>query len=144
MPVTHVYPFIKTTNGAMRPLVPVLIENPLTRQKIGVMALLDTGADANCFPAYIANGIGHNLKHKDVQTSINSGIEGSKTVTWKHSFKIHLLAPDRKTVVWKTKEMLVDCVDHDNMPPLLGCNGFLCELKITFNYKTSRIIIELP
>ncbi len=144
MPTTHVYPFIKLDNGSMRPMVPVMIENPFTKQMIGMMALLDTGADANCFPAYIANNTGHNLKHPDVETSVNSGIEGGKTQTWKHTFKIHLLDDKTKKPVWKTKQILIDCVDHDNMPPLLGCRGFLCELKITFNYKTNRIIIELP
>ena len=108
------------------------------------MALLDTGADANCFPAFIATNTGHDLKHIDVQTSVNSGVDGGKTQTFKHSFKIHLLEAGTNKPAWTTKQLLVDCVDHDNLPPLLGCRGFLCELKITFNYKTNRIIIELP
>lgn len=144
MPATFIYPFIKVNNGAMRPMVPVLIENPLTKQSIAIMALLDTGADANCFPAYVPKNTGHDLKHQDVETSINSGIQGATTQTWRHTFRIHLLDNNTKKPVWKTKQNLVDCVDHNNMPPLLGCRGFLSELKITFNYKTSRIIIELP
>ncbi len=125
-------------------MVPVKIENPFTKQAMLVMALLDTGADANCFPAHIANMTGHDLKHADVETNINSGVDGGTTSTWKHSFKISLLEHGTQKIAWTTKTILIDCVDHDNMPPLLGCLGFLCELKITFNYKTSKIIIELP
>ena len=144
MAATFVYPFTKLPDGTKRPLVPVIIENPFTGQTQLVMALLDTGADANCFPAFIATNTGHDLKHADVVTSVNTGLEGNHTTTWKHSFKVQLLESGTMKPVWKTKQILVDCVDHNNMPPLLGCRGFLCELKITFNYKTSRIIIELP
>ena len=128
----------------MRPFVPVRIINPETRQSFVYMALLDTGADACCFPKHVAEATGHDLKHIDVITSINGGLSGTGVSTWKHSFVIELLSPDRKTAVWKNKKALIDCVDHDNLPPLLGCVDFLSFLKITFNYKTSRIIIELP
>ena len=144
MPETFVYPFIKLNSGVLRPMVPVLIENPFTKQSTTVMALLDTGADTNCFPAYIPLSTGHDLKNPDAETSINSKIEGTTTQIWRHTFRIHLLDTVTKKTVWKTQHVLVDCVDHDNMPPLLGCIGFLSELKITFNYKTGKIIIELP
>lgn len=128
----------------MRPFVPVKITNPHSKQSSYYMALLDTGADACCFPKSVALATGHDLKHIDVITNINVGLSGTGVSTWKHSFVIELLSPDRKTVVWKNKIALIDCVDHDNLPLLLGYKDFLSFLKITFNYKTSKIIIELP
>lgn len=125
-------------------MVPIIVENPFTKQQVTIMALLDTGADACLFPAFIPNRTGHDLKHKDVHTSVNLGIEGNKMDTWKHTFKIHLLEHGTGKVIWSTKQQLVDCLDHDNLPPLLGGKGFLQHLNIRFNYKTKRIIIELP
>jgi predicted aspartyl protease len=125
-------------------MVPVIIENPFTNLKFGVYALLDTGADACLFPAFIPNNTGHNLKHQNVKTNVNVGIEGNKMPTWKHTFKIHLLEFGTNKVVWSAGRILIDCVDHDNVPPLLGGKGFLKHLNIRFNYKTSRIVIELP
>lgn len=144
MPSTYVYSFAKINQDTVRPLVPVLIENPFTNQSLKVWALLDTGADACCFPSHIPKSTGHDLKHTDVETSVNTGLEGGHTQTWKHTFKISLLDPITGKPVWTTKKQLVDCVDHDVIPPLLGTRGFMKELKITFNYKTSKIIIEIP
>ncbi len=144
MPAPFIYSFTKIGEGVIRPFVPVLIENPFTGESKTIWALLDTGADANCFPAHIATGTGHDLKHADAHTSVSTGVEGSNVQTWKHTFKISLLDPKTLKPVWTTKRILVDCVDHNNMPPLLGTVGFLSELKITFNYKTSKIIVEVP
>jgi predicted aspartyl protease len=144
LPATYVYSFVKVPGVAMRPFVPVKITNPDTKQFSYYMALLDTGADACCFPKHVAETTGHVLKHINVITSINGGLSGTEVSTWKHSFVIELLSPDRKSVVWKNKRSLIDCVDHDNLPLLLGYKDFLSFFKITFNYKTSKIIIELP
>jgi predicted aspartyl protease len=146
MPLTFVYPFIKIDKdkGIIRPMIPVIIENPFTKQQVLVMALLDTGADACLFPAFIPNKTGHDLKHQDVEMNVNVGIEGNKMQTWKHTFKIHLLEHGTNKIVWTTKRTLIDCVDHDNLPPLLGGVGFLQSLNLRFHYKTSRIAIELP
>jgi predicted aspartyl protease len=144
LPATYIYPFVKLAGIAIRPFVPVRITNPDTRQSLCFMALLDTGADACCFPKSVAMATGHDLKHINAITSIYGGLSGTGVSTWKHSFVIELLSPDRKTVVWKNKRTLIDCVDHDNLPLLLGYNDFLSFFKITFNYKTSKIIIELP
>jgi len=144
MPGTFVYPFTKIDSETRRPMIPVIIENPLTKKRMGVMALLDTGADACLFPAHLPNSTGHNLKHKDVKTGVNGGIEGNQLPTWKHTFKIHILEYQKNNIVWRTSDILVDCVDHNNVPPLLGCRGFLENLCIKFNYKTNRIVIEIP
>ena len=138
-----IYPFTEIVNETVRPLIPLIIENPFTKQQKGIMALLDTGADTCLFPAWIPNNTGHNLKHPDVQTSINTGIEGNQMSTWKHTFKIYLLEYRKTNIVWETKDTLINCVDHDNIPPLLGYSGFLQYLNIGFNYKTNRITIEI-
>jgi hypothetical protein len=125
-------------------MIPIVIENPFTKQKKAILALLDTGADACIFPAIVPNSTGHHLKHEDVKTGVNGGIEGNQVTTWKHTFKIHLLEHQKNNIVWRTKDTLIDCVDHDRVPPLLGCKGFLQYLSIKFNYVTNRIVIEIP
>jgi hypothetical protein len=108
------------------------------------LALLDTGADACVFPKTIPETLGYNLKDPNAPHSINQGIGENKVELWKHKFKLELLSPDRKSVVWKSKECLIGCVDHNNVPPLLGFESFLCNFRITFNYSTKKIIIEVP
>ena len=84
------------------------------------------------------------MKHKDVITTENRGIGGKQVKNWKHTFRIDLISPDLKKSVWKSKKILVDCVDHNQTPLLLGYAEFLSHFRITFNYKTNKIIIELP
>jgi len=61
-------------NGIIRPLIPIKVINPDTKQFISILALLDTGADSCCFSRNIAEVIGHNFKHIDVITSVNEGL----------------------------------------------------------------------
>ncbi len=143
MPKTFVYPFIKS-GDIFRPLVPIIIINPIDKEEIGMMALLDTGADACVFTKFVAENTKHNLKADGVISHITQGVGENTITTWKHTFKISLLSPDRKSKIWSGKQGLVSCLDHDNAPPLLGCLGFLEFFNIRFNYLTKKIIIELP
>lgn len=139
-----VFSFTKISDEVIRPLVPIRVINPFTNQRIDVIGLLDTGADDNLFPEFIASNTGHNLKASGVISNINQGVGQSQVPTWKHTFIIELLSPDRTKIIWKSKQSLISCVDHNNAPPLLGCSGFLINMKITFNYTTKKIIIEIP
>lgn len=139
---THVYKFTK--NGTnVYPYVPIRVTNPFEKKSTVLYALLDTGADGCVLPKDIADITGHNLKGDGVVAEITQGVGDGKVSVWQHTFVIELLSPDRKSVVWKGKQTLIKCLDHNNAPPLLGSKDFLSNFKITFNYLTLNIIIEI-
>ena len=139
---TWVYPFHKITDEIYRPWIPVQIINPNNNQLITVLALLDTGADHCVFPKFVAEQTKLDLKGDAISSETMQGLAESKIEVWKHSFKINLMSPDRKNIVWKSKEMIIGCVEHDNIPPILGFSNFMCHFKVTFNHATKKIIID--
>lgn len=138
-----VYSFTKVTNEIYRPFLPIVIINPINNAKIAVFGLLDTGADDCLFPKIIADNLGHDLKGPTAVYSSNQGIGENTVDLWSHPFKIQLLSPDRKAVVWKSKDCLIGCNEHDNAPVLLGFTSFLSHFKIVFNYPTKKILVEI-
>ena len=50
------YPFI-----GGRPLIPIIIENPISKVEVFAMALIDSGADTCLFPAFVAADLGYEL-----------------------------------------------------------------------------------
>lgn len=143
MPKTQIYPFIDNGNGVYRPFVPIRIINPLDNINILLYGLLDTGADECIFPKFICEATNHNLKGEGVISSDSQGVGQGSVTNWKHTFIIELLTPDKKTVFWRSKQNLIGCLDHDSAPPLLGFKNFMVNFRITFNYPTKRIIIQL-
>lgn len=107
-------------------------------------ALADTGADDCLFPKFVAEQLKHDLKGASAVFSSNQGIGETKVDIWKHPFRIQLLAPNNKDIVWKSKDCLIGCSDHDNAPILLGYLTFLSNFKFVFNYLTKKIIVEIP
>ena len=140
---TEVYPFI-IINGVYRPIVPIRVYNPLSKgsNPITIGGLLDTGADDCMFPKFVADYTGHNLKAPGVINKVNQGIGKDQIQTWLHTFKIELLKPDKKSVFWRSQEIKIGCVDHNNAPPLMGWIEFLSFFKITYNFATKRVIID--
>ncbi len=140
---THVYPFFKLPNEPFRPWIPIVIANPTNGKVLTIMALLDTGADKCVFPKIVADQLGiTDLKGTASGTEQLQGVGEIKIPVWKHSFRVDLASPDRKSIVWKGKEMVVDCVEHDNISPILGFSNFMTHFKITFNHATKKIIID--
>ena len=144
MPETYVYSFTTIPSGDQVPLVPIAIVNPDTGQRLMSKALLDTGAEGSCFPSQLAIDTGHDLKHKDVETVEAGGVGGKPIKMWRHTFRIQLLSPDYKDIVWRGRQGLVNCVDHSNIYPLLGYREFLRHFRITFSYQTGKIIVQFP
>lgn len=108
------------------------------------MALLDTGADDCVFPKHVVLSTKHNLKGPSVISEITQGVGEFHVSTWKHSFRIILYAPDKRTKIWVSRINLINCLDHDTTPPLLGTKSFLQNFKITFDYLYKTITIEFP
>jgi len=106
------------------------------------MALLDTGADHCVFPKFVADQLGLDLKGAALSMETMQGLAESKIDVWKHSFKIELQSPDRKHIIWRGKETIVGCVEHDNIPSILGFSNFMGHFKVTFNHATRKILID--
>lgn len=87
MPNIHVYSFTKVSNEIYRPLLPVIIINPIGGQKLTVWGLADTGADDCLFPKFVAEQLNHDLKSSSAVFSSNQGIGESKVDLWKHPLK---------------------------------------------------------
>ena len=139
----YVYPFFKAADEIHRPWIPVRIINPLIKgTSVDMMALLDTGADHCVFPKFVADQLNIDLKGAALSSEVMQGLAENKIEVWKHPFKIELQSPDRKQIIWKGGETIVGCVDHDNIPPILGFSNFMTSFKITFNHATKKIIID--
>lgn len=138
----HIYPFYKISSELFRPWISVTIINPANNKQLSVMALLDTGADHCVFPKLVADQLEIDLKGAALSSEVMQGLAENKIEVWKHPFKIELQSPDRKQVIWKGKETVVGCVEHDNIPPILGFSNFMCHFKITFNHATKKILID--
>jgi predicted aspartyl protease len=138
----QVYPFFKIDNELFRPWIPINIINPVNNKQLNMMALLDTGADHCVFPKLVADQLGLDLKNPPYGSEVMQGLGENKIEVWKHSFKIELQSADRKQIFWKGRETIVGCVEHDNIPPILGFSNFMNYFKITFNHATKKIIID--
>lgn len=138
----HVYPFYKISDEIIRPWIPIQIVNPANHKQINVFALLDTGADHCVFPKFVAEQLGLGLKVDHLGCEMMRGLASSNIQIWKHNFKIELLAADRRKVVWQEKETKISCVEHDNIPPILGFSNFMCHFKVISNHSTKRILID--
>jgi hypothetical protein len=142
----QIYPFIrfKYADGQTEPRghtrLPVQVTNPATQLSALVWGLVDTGADASLFPADLAEAMGHNLKGHGVRSSVTCGIEQSFVTVYKHTFRLDLLSPDTKRVVWSSSHMEIDCVPT-NPPVLLGVADFLRHFVLTVDYKAERILL---
>jgi predicted aspartyl protease len=141
MPIS-VYPFYKISNELFRPWIPINIINPKNNAHVSVLALLDTGADHCVFPKLVADQLGLDLKGEASSSEIMQGLGETQIEVWKHAFRIELQSPDRKQIIWKGKDTIVGCVEHDNIPPILGFSNFMCHFKVTFNHATKKILID--
>jgi hypothetical protein len=105
--------------------------------------LVDTGADSCLFSATVADILGHNLTGRGVKSSITKGVEGRTIRTWKHSFILSLMHPTQQGQhIWQSKKALIDCIEHDECPLLLGVAGFLEHFRITLDYRKKQILIQ--
>lgn len=134
---------IKTDSG-YTPQIPIRVTNPFNGLSLNCYALIDTGADYCVFPKNIAEKTGHNLDGNDVKSYISQGVSENCVSVFQHTFTIELYAFDRKTIIWSSKKETIGCVNHDNIPPLLGFNDFVSQFIISFDYATKTITIEIP
>jgi hypothetical protein len=138
------YPFACTGN-VCRPFIPVRIRNPFEEDAyLDLQALLDSGADSCVFPQFAAEATLHNLKADAVIRYISQGVGQTSVTVYQHTFIIELFDQHQKNIIWKSEPQLHSCIDHDEIPPLLGFNDFMSQFVITFNYRTKMTTLELP
>lgn len=140
--IRHSYPFVKFPGDIYRPYIPICVVNPFANIGVRSRALLDTGADACVFPRIVTDITQHSLQGEGVLSSITRGIGGMDLKTWKHTFVIQLYTSDQKRIVWESEPELVDCVEHNNIPLVMGTKCFMEYFKITFNYPQKEVLIE--
>lgn len=85
--------------------------------------IVDTGADYTLLPRFYALDLGIDLE-KDCKPYLTSGIGGTEQVFIFKKTKV-------KLEKWE-KEVPIGFLDRDNIPPLLGRQGFLEKLRVTF------------
>jgi hypothetical protein len=44
--------------------------------------------------------------------------------------------------VWQSKKTLIDCIEHDDCPLLLGVGDFLVNFRVTLDYRKKLTILQ--
>ena len=139
---TWVYSFTKFPGSTIiRPWINIKIINPINNKEQMFSALLDTGADRSVFPQAVCDVLELPLTPSTPKGQL-TGIDGKPLETFLHPLKIVLIDPKTGKDAWKSKEVIIDCIPQNNIPPILGFENFMCFFKITFNHASHKIIID--
>lgn len=107
-----------------RPMAKVLFWSKKKSNWVSVRMVIDTGADYSLLPKFIADQLGINLT-KDCKTFYTSGVGGSEKVYFLSKTKI-------KLGEWE-RTVPIGFLNKDNIPPLLGRQGFLETFEVLFS-----------
>jgi len=128
-------------DGFKRPILPLNLINPFDNFGFKWYGLVDSGADSCLFNKGICDVTKHNLKADGVKSVISTGISGKDIPTWQHTFVIQLLHPKTNISIWESPQSLINCVDHNEIPLLLGVTDFLKYFNITLDYSKEETIL---
>lgn len=110
-----------------RPMAQVFFWSKSSREWIEVWMIVDTGADYTLLPRYLVNDLGVNLE-KDCRIYSTSGIGGSENV--------YLLKKEIRVKLGKWQQKIpIGFLERDEIPPLLGRQGFLESFDTLFSKK---------
>ena len=137
-----------TTFGGPRPMLPVLIENPVDPARFYVYAhgLIDTGSSYSAIPAEFAVPLGHGLKHVK-PVSIRGA--GSRATGYGHTVNLRVLdvLPNGRTDYVRTVIETGPARFHfiSGLPcVLLGVSDFLRGFVLTVDYPRHRFTLATP
>ena len=120
------------TNGLRKPTIPVEFKMN-SGGYVEVMCLIDSGSDVIVLPKGIADLI--NLKIHEKSTS--NGIEGEVPVDKGYaSFRI------KKERGYHTFNAKVEVLHTDDIPVILGRQGFFDRFKITIDKKNKKVTLK--
>lgn len=147
MPIVK-YPFSRQGPvGPFRPLLPIQIINPATKQFLHAWGLIDTGADDCALPASFAQILGHNLQAGAIkQIGTGNGV----TNAYAHTTRVNIFHYDSKTKTFDQTKIVHTIKDTpvDFMPNLqcilLGVNNFLSGFILTVDYSKLVFSIQAP
>jgi predicted aspartyl protease len=104
-----------------RPIAAVDFWSEKIKDWVKILAIVDTGADYTLLPRFYANDLGINLE-KGGKKFITAGVGGSEKVCLAEKVRV-------KLGDW-LGNVPVGFLGRDNIPPLLGRQGFLNLFKI--------------
>lgn len=135
MPITD-YPFV-IHHGIPRPLLPVVLENPVGGRSCKTWALIDTGADSSAIPGFLAKELCHDITHEDVRKESCHGVGGA-AFTYFHSFRLSVLGLDSNGETTEDVSIRINKREFGVAPDLhimlLGVSDFLAKYLLSVNY----------
>ncbi len=129
------FPVDNIGSFASRPVLTVVIENPITHRAIGYKALLDSGADINIFPAEIAEILGLDMQSGKLYKFGGIGSAGHSSYVHKVNF-----------IVGGSIKYETECAFSYEISKIgygvLGQKGFFDHFVIKFDYSKKEIEIK--
>lgn len=123
-----IFPFEKRPSSifkeVFRPVAQVFLYSEAKKVWYEIWMIIDTGADYTLLPGHLADRLGIDL-NKECQRFKTSGIGGEEKVYIKKNLKV-------KIGNWE-RTVPVGFLDKDNIPPLLGRQGFLETFEVLFS-----------
>ncbi len=111
----------------LRPVVPLLVCNPKTREEFGYTALVDSGAEVCLFNFEVAEALG--LTPKDANDTLSVGIGGKNVECSAYTINFNIAGWSHTTEVY-----ILSKKDDRKIPyGLVGQKGFFQFFKITFD-----------
>ena len=122
------FPFEKKLSSifkeVFRPVVQVFLYSEVKKIWYEIWMIVDTGADYTLLPKYFAERLKIDLK-KECRLFKTAGIGGEEKVYLKENLKV-------KIGNWE-RVVPVGFLDKENIPPLLGRQGFLETFEVLFS-----------
>ena len=120
------------TNGERKPTIPIEFKLD-SGGYIEVMCLVDSGFDVVVLP----KGIAELLNLKLGEASNSSGLGGEVPIRLSRvSFRI------KKEHGYHTLTIPVEVLDTDNIPVLLGRQGFFDKFKVTIDERNEKVVLK--
>ena len=104
-------------NGIARPIIPITVRNPRTKQSIRYLALVDSGADSCIFASEIGELIGLDITAGRV-ASVSGVVEGERRPYYVHQVEVEIGGWSKATMVGFMPDL------SKNGHGLLGQSGF--------------------
>lgn len=132
------YQITRNKFDRQKPKVPIRLTNPLNGESLTVLALVDSGSDCCTLPSMVSRTLGLDLDSESKSEKGTRGISGEELNTYKHVLRIDLLDESRRNIV-RSLNVVVNTIEINDLPPILGTYMFLEEFNIGLNYLYNTI-----
>ena len=137
MAITYKYVRVPRPDGSLRkaPYIPIVTRDS-NNKLIQVIALLDSGADTTVTPKDLALLLGL----KEDNTEIKTGGIGGSSIVKKTRFSFNI-KNEHESYNLTIPALVLQNTDED-VPLLLGRNGFFEEFHITFKQTEEKVVLK--